>query len=107
MKLPFDANKLYASEIMAILLQNSDGKVMSKRLLYTQFVDKVCIVSFSCSDCLSDCLVNIIKYQVETSVCVCVCMCVCLCACVCVCWLTWFIIFIWSFVFQWGSFSYW
>lgn len=26
MKMPFDPNKLYASEIMAILLQNSDGK---------------------------------------------------------------------------------
>lgn len=25
-KMPFDANKLYASEILAILLQNSDGK---------------------------------------------------------------------------------
>lgn len=29
-KMPFDANKLYGSEILAILLQNSDGKKYRK-----------------------------------------------------------------------------
>ena len=31
--MPFDVNKLYATEILAILLQNSDGEYLSLKVI--------------------------------------------------------------------------